>query len=184
MAYMKDETGEEHWDDIFINSLALGTGVNAPSLVLFPPVTRMKIYSFTGTGSQVNELFGVVELLHSYKEGTDLHPHIHWTPLTATSGNVKWQLEWSTAANNALFPAGQISSGVSSVTPGQYNHIFTNLEPLISGTGLKIGSQLMLRIFRDPADSDDTFTGGAGLLSFGIHFQMDTFGSNLEYSKT
>jgi len=39
------------------------------------------------------ELLFVVQAPFSYKEGTDVSPHIHWMPMTAGAGDVVWGLE-------------------------------------------------------------------------------------------
>jgi hypothetical protein len=182
MSYQKNEVGEEIWNDIILPAAGLGIGAAAPALVDFDPITGMKVYSFSGTNSTPDELFGIFEIPHDYEEGTDLSVHVHWAAENDTVADVKWQCSYSLADNLALFPAGQLITKVVS-TIGKDKHLITGLDPDISGVGLKIGAIVCCRLFRDATDPADTYTGGARLLSFGVHYQSDTLGSSKIISK-
>jgi hypothetical protein len=42
---------------------------------------------------------------------------------------------------------------------------------------------MVMRIYRTPTDAQDTYTSDAGLLTLGIHYQKDSFGSRQEFIK-
>ncbi len=176
MAYIPNSTGEDQWDDIITPGFALGTGSATPALVSFPAVTGLRIYGFSGTNSTPDELFAFFEIPHGYQEGTELHPHVHWTPNDNNVANVKWQMSYSISTVNGTFGAQATLSGISA-TSGVGAHLLTSLDPEIPGLGIKIGSIIACRLFRDATDPDDTYTGLANLLSFGLHYKVDTLGS-------
>lgn len=176
MAYLPNSTGEDQWDDIITPGFALGTGQASPALISLPFVTGLRCYGFSGTNNTPDELFAFFELPHGYKEGSDLHVHVHWTPETADIADVKWQCSYSVAPVNGSFGVEELITGTES-TAGLNSHILTALSPVIDGTNLKIGSIIACRLFRNAQDSADTYTGHAVLLSFGIHYQADTLGS-------
>ncbi len=181
MAYIPNSVGEAQWNDIILPTQALGTGAAAPALVAFDPIPGMKVYEFAG-GSTTDELFGIFEMPHDYKEGTDLLVHVHWAAENNTVANVKWQCTWAVADPNAVFSAAQTMSAVVA-TSGKDKHVITGMDPDIPGTGLKIGAVVCCRLFRDPTDPQDTYTGGARLLSFGVHYLCDTLGSTQVFTK-
>lgn len=176
MAYIPNSVGEEQWDDIITPGFGLGTGPAAPALVDFPAVTGLRIYGFSGTNTTPDELFAFFEIPHGYKEGTDLYPHVHWTPNDDNVANVKWQMSYSIANRDQIFGTETTLSGVDA-TAGASGHLLTSLEPVIPGIDLKIGAIIACRLFRDATDPDDTYTGLANLLSFGLHYKVDTLGS-------
>lgn len=182
MSHVAESVGEENWNDIITPGFALGVGASEPVLDDFTPVPGMQLYSFSGIGVVADELFTVIELPHNYKEGTDLRPHIHWTPDTAVIANVKWQMSYSMADVDGLFPAAT-TLAVVQATSGVNVHKAAEFDPVIPGVGLKIGAQIAIRIFRAADDPQDTYTGSAKLLSFGIHYQTDTLGSRNVFTK-
>lgn len=176
MAYIPNSTGEDQWDDIITPGFALGTGNAAPALVSFAPVPNMRIYGFSGSNTTPDELFAFFELPHGYKEGSDLLPHVHWIPNDNNVANVKWQIAYAIAPVDGKFTVTGTSTGTEA-TVDNTTHLLTSLAPVIPGLNLKIGSVIACRLFRDATDPDDTYTGLANLLSFGIHYQVDTLGS-------
>lgn len=182
MSHMRDSVGESQWNDIPIATFALGTAAAAPALIDFTPITNMRLYGFSGSNPTPDELFGVAEILHGYKEGSDIRPHIHWAPASANGGTVKWQMSYSIASPNAQFPAGQLLSAVDSAL-GLNTHHAVEFSSVIPGANLKIGAQICFRLFRDPTDPDDNYPDPALLLSVGFHYDQDTLGSADVFNK-
>lgn len=176
MGFLPNAVDEEQWDDIITPGFALGTGAATPALVALPLVTNLKCYAFSAANNAADELFAFFEMPHGYKEGTDLHVHVHWTPETADIANVKWQLGFSVAQVNGSFGAEALLTGVEA-TAGLKSHILTSLTPVINGADLKIGSIIAARLFREASDPLDTYAAYAFLLSLGIHYQVDSLGS-------
>jgi hypothetical protein len=169
------------FNDINISGNSLGVGPVAPGTVALVG-SGILTYAFIGTGVQVDELHGSVEILHDYEEGSEIVPHVHWMPTTNDAGNVKWQMEYiwfnrgATAGASATISTVAAAGGTAWV-----GHISS--FPGISGVGMEMGSRFSFRIFRDPADGSDTYEHPVALLDIGIHYEVDTIGSRTVGSK-
>lgn len=141
------------------------------------------------------ELFFVAQIPHSYKLGTDLCVHIHWTPAVSGSANefVVWGLEYvwidideATAANTTIIAsdassaANATTSGDSTLTAGK--HYVTNIAD-ITGTGYGISSVLACRVFRNSSADNDDLAQIAIAFEIDFHYQIDTLGSRAELTK-
>lgn len=170
------------WDDINVSSLALGTGASAPTIVNIASST-IRSYAFNGSTSVIDELHGSLELLHNYEEGTNIIPHVHWMPRTNDSGNIKWQLEYIWINNNGV-PMSS-STTISVVVPSGGVAWIPKITPFdeIVGSGKIIGSRFVFRIFRNPMDSEDTYSNDAVFTDFGVHYQVNSLGSRQPYIK-
>jgi hypothetical protein len=127
------------------------------------------------------------ELLHDWKEGTDLQVHIHWATgglNDATVRGVKWEIEYTvcnpleSGVAPTVFPATATQSLEFSIPAAQPDrtHRVGTIYTIPGGT-LKIGAQLLMRLKRiasvtNPAPVADPF-----VISFGVHFEADTCGS-------
>lgn len=163
------------WDDINVSGLGLGTRASAPSIVTVAS-TNIRAYAFNGNTATVDELHGSLEILHGYKEGSDISAHIHWMPATNTGGDVKWQLEYVWALNDSTISTSTTISATVAAGTTAWKPLIAEF-PLITGTGKTIGSRFGFRLFRDPNDAADTYTGNAVLFDFGVHYERDTLGS-------
>lgn len=164
------------WNDINVG-IGFALGSSAPSLGIL--TGAIKVYNFDGSGP-TNEAFACLELLHDYKEGTDIYPHLHWAPTTAAAGDVKWQLEYNVVSHGDAISGSTTISVTQAASGIKLNN--AEFAPAISGTGRKIGDQIMFRLFRNPADAADTYEAPAGLISFGVHYQVDDIGSTNRFS--
>ena len=168
------------WDDLRISLNTRYSGNTVPGLTGFAGSSSLLAYYFTG-GTQMQEIFFEVQMPHSWKEGTTIYPHVHWSPGDATSGNVVWRLEYTWANYEGTYP----SSTTISTTQAAAGTAWTSqIAPFsgMDGSGKKISSMLYCRLFRDPNGSD-TYSGNAFLLGFDVHFEINSFGSRLEYIK-
>jgi hypothetical protein len=130
---------------------------------------------------------GTAQLPHAYKEGTDLHPHVHWSPLTANTGAASLRLDYTIAAIGGVFDAGHTLYNVSDscVGGGVANaHLLCDL-PDISGAGIIVSAVVHYKICRDGAGAGgtDSLTGTLALNSFDFHIQVDSVGSTSEFAK-
>lgn len=175
------------WDDLRV-PLTFGTSsLLATNWEAFMGTTFLDCFKASGTDA----LYFVVQLPHSWKEGTTIYPHIHWIPQAngaASANGVVWELEYTWANNGETFPtttklaASTISPALSGNLVAK-THYITPLGAGITATGKKISSMLVCRIARLGDDGSDTFTGTSGVLEIDFHYQLDTFGSREEYVK-
>lgn len=128
-----------------------------------------------------------VQMPHAWKEGSRIYPHVHWVTETNAGINVSWALEYTWSNPGEVFPTtSTITGNVPGVGSG--NAYVHNITPLgtdgISGKdGLNnnhtLSSMLVCRLYRD----SDSYSGEAGLLEIDFHYQVDSDGSNQEYTK-
>lgn len=163
----KTELDEARWD-IFIGNLALLWFEN---------------------GKEDDAVF-TVQMPHGWKEGTAIKPHVHWTTgrggdTTAPGNNrVEWNLEYTWATVGEVFNNTSTNTGSVVEAPNDGSilvkeHVITPLGA-ISGNGKTLSSMLVCRLYRSGTDS---FGGDAGLLEIDFHYQVDSDGSNQEYTK-
>lgn len=170
------------WEDMRVVPTAFDfAGVSDPTLVNWQPGgagTTFKLWEFATN----DEAFFSVQLPHTYKEGTDLKAHIHWTPgargVTENANTVAWKMDYTWANIDAAFPSSSNIDLTDTCSGADDQHEMTaDADP--TGAGKKISSMLVCRIYRD---TGDTWTGtGTGnlplLLEVDFHFLLDTIGS-------
>lgn len=131
------------------------------------------------------------ELIHAYKEGSDLtcHLHIASNGLELVSKYAKYEVEYS-VSNGGLaspysdsFPASTIISAeieIPASTPDRAHAI----APIgtITGTGFKIGAYIVGR-FRRIASAGTAPAADPFCITLGFHAEHDTTGSRQLYIK-
>lgn len=172
---IKGNSWEIWWDDIRIGVGALkfgGVGTD-PAYATFMGTLNVKCFAVG------EELQFETQLPHSYKEGSTLTCHAHWTPLARgneeISNTVAWMVEYTAAADGATFPAIATLNLTDYVTGSDNLHERTP-EVSFSGYGLGISSMIVGKIYR-AADTWASTSALPGLLEMDFHFQMDTPGS-------
>jgi hypothetical protein len=137
--------------------------------------------------SYQEELYFVLQMPHSWKEGTDIYPHIHWVVKSNVGDtNVSWGLEYTWSNAGEVFGNSTIITGFTrAVGSGlAYQHNITSLGVLSpSSTSDKISSFLVCRVFRDASSGNDDYSSDAGLLEIDFHYQIDSDGSRELYAK-
>ncbi|MEI6884878.1 MAG: hypothetical protein WCO02_10345 [Bacteroidota bacterium] len=162
------------WEDIRVAIALRGSGGNSPTFSSLEG--GLYAYKFSGTGSQVNEIFFEIQMPHSWAEGTTIYPHVHWVSNGYnTTDAVTWGLEydWENIGGSFGGTTTTITSDVLST--GYKVQNINNIGAGIVGTGKNISSMMLCRLYRsgntDP-NNDDCF-----LLAFDIHYQINTIGS-------
>lgn len=168
-------------DDINMTLVPPAGGGAAPAIIAFNGDARLDCYAFSGTGPTPDEIHSSLEVLHGYKEGSDITMHLHWFPINTTVANVKWQLRY-TWFNPGSVPGAATTVTVVSATSGvawqEQVSAFT-----ISGAGKLMGSRFVYTLFRDAVDAQDTYAFNAAVTDMGIHYEKDTIGSRTTLTK-
>jgi hypothetical protein len=175
------------WDDMRIAGSSIRSGVTAPTLGTFGPSGSLRVWRFESGKHQECEF--EIQMPHNWKEGSRIYPHVHWTPVSATAGNVVWELEYSWANIGGTFGApGNMANTAQAAGGTAWVH---KLAPLleggndyIDGTGKTISSMLVMRLHRNAGSGGDTLAADVALLEFDIHYEIDSFGSDLPTQKT
>jgi hypothetical protein len=168
----------------------LAPGLNLPRSAGSAPAIKpfrgnLNALAFAGnTGTE--ETWCSIHILHDYKPGTKIYPHVHWSHDTASpSGDVKWQIEYSVAKGHSggVFPAATTISLIQTAE-AQYTHqiIETSDGDAIDATNLEPDTVILFRLFRDANDGADTFENDAFMLYLDIHLESDRILTNEKVS--
>lgn len=180
-----------NWDD-FVVSPAVGknSGGAVPGWSAF--VDNIFAHKFEDTKTQ--SLDFSIQLPHSYKPGSTLYPHIHWSPMTAAgTTRVLWQITYQWVNYGAAYN-GTTSTNITGYTLAnegsparslvQYESCITPIGAGITGTGMNISSILMCKLTRLGSNTvEDNYTGDAAILSIDFHYEVDSFGSKTQFAK-
>ncbi len=179
------------WDDIRIVPGAFQfAGVSDPTLESWQPGgagATFKVYKF----KKDDEVFFTCQVPHNYLEGSDLLPHLHWTP--GDRGNeengatVGWKIDVSWANRGVVFPASETISLSDACTGTDDLHEKT-ASGNMSGTNKTISGVIQGRLYRSDTGADDTWAGAIAaqspiILEIDFHYEIDGLGSDLERTK-
>jgi len=130
------------------------------------------------------EVYFVMELPHTYKEGTGLEAHVHFVYSDNSVGEkVKWGLEYAWTNLDDAFPGSSTIYALTEPSNNDAGYHRVASFPTIDGSGKKICSILVGRLFRNSSHADDTYTENIYLLAIDAHYRIDSFGSSQEFVK-
>ena len=135
------------------------------------------VFTYLFANNLEEELYFTAQLPHSYWEGTDIYPHVHFIPTTSATGTVLWGLEYTWTNGNAIFPTTNIIEATGTVGASDTLRMLMADFPTITGTGKLISSMLICRIFRNGTSGSDTYEADVGLLEIDFHYQLQGNGS-------
>jgi hypothetical protein len=179
------------WEDLQTNSGAFQfLGSSDPTISNWQPGGAgriFKVYKF-----QINNEVGFsCQLKHTWKEGSQIFPHIHWTPGdrgVAESGNaVGWKLDYSWSNIDGVFPSST-TVDLSDLCDGTNDKHQYHTGAGITVANKKISSMIQCVLYRTKTNGDDTWAGitaaqSPALLEFDFHTQISTMGSREELTK-
>ena len=173
------------WEDLQVATQSMNRGPNTTP----PSYVKLKdngaftgVYTWAFNELKEEELFFQVQMPHSWKEGSDIYPHVHFTTPTQTATDIAWGLEYIWTNFYDVMAANTSLIGAKVNTPIAYTHSKLNL-PTISGTGKKLSSILCCRLFRDASEETNGYFGQVFLLGFDFHILIDSIGSVSAVSK-
>lgn len=181
----------EYWDDVrFPLSSASGATVKPPSLKQFrrdagATTDGIYLYAFENEAVAGNEeeLFGTIQMPHSWKMGSAIEPHLHFS-VTASSGTgndtVVFGLEYSCGAIAGTFPTTTIVKSTTTVT-APFGHAYADFPMISVPSGLS--SICGFRIYRNSSSVQDNFTGDVYALEVDFHVLRNSLGSRQELIK-
>lgn len=178
-------TQTPRWDDLRFPA----NGID-PAGLTNPATRSADLTKFPGSlefaGNALNVIAGVAQMPHQWRNGSEIHPHIHWTVDTASAAAVDWEFYYRMVGNvgdtaggwNGPFN-GTIQVGSTSI-PG--SHILSSFDA-IDMTGYQDSCMLVWYIRR--LGNTDANNNVAYLLEFDIHYQTDIAGGSIsEYPST
>lgn len=143
------------------------------------------LYMDIGNGTWMNcfsdisnkSAFIDLHINHDYKIGSKVYPHIHWIPLSTSTGTVKWDVEYIIAKGHqqseiltgaltkvSLTQNGKGLIGEHFIAEFNDSQAFTVPEP---------DTIVRMKITRDAESSIDTFYGLVAAFIVDIHYESD-----------
>lgn len=174
---------QTYWDDLRTPATAVRlSGIKPPVLTEYKGGLVLEFEDKNAPNEQ--QIFFIIQMPHSWKEGTDILPHMHWVPAANTGGldrTVSWRLSYSWANENTEdFPAATTIDVTANINNQLDQHIHTDFTP-ISGAGKFLSSMLICSLTR--LSDTDTFIGSAYFLEVDFHYEINSPGSETEFVK-
>lgn len=134
-------------------------------------------------GSQMNEMFGNVELPHDIYISGDavLRPHIHRMWSTTETATWIWYLDYTIRKVWETYTTSPVKISITTDITARVANI-SEFGPDISLSWLALWDTISFRIYRIPT-GNDTYGGLMCLSQIGFHYQRNTVGSRQEYIK-
>lgn len=168
---------KEYWTDL--DRGALNLNLQGPAS---PPALNRTKLTLDFDDSSTETVYTIYQLPHSYKEGSNVRFHAHWSPETTDTGNVLWEAHYRWIP--VLGAMGSFSTTTLAATAnGTVDEMQVDTIVELDGTGKGISSMIQMRLQRLGGDASDTFSGNAQLVSMDIHYQEDSPGSEAEFAK-
>ena len=166
----------EGWEDLKFPA----AGINPPGQVSDPDrdiTDGTWLYDKAAT----EVIMGQVQMPHSWKAGSNLHAHVHWSPTTAGTGDVLWRLYYSIATIGSVFPAFS-TLDVVAAAGGDDMHQLDEWAP-IGMVGHRVSCMIKWKLARIGGDALDDYDADAKLLELDFHYRINSIGSGTEYPK-
>ena len=172
------------WDDLRFPA----QGINPPGAVSDPDLEATSgLWLFAAAGTEI--LMGVAQLPHAWREGSAIRPHIHWQKTTSAAGNVLWRLEYEVVNNGEVaamdFGTAVSTTSVADGTPdtNTANKVLISSLGTVDMLGYRVSCLMFWKLSRIGGDAADTYGADARLIEFDIHYELDSLGSEAEYTK-
>ena len=183
--------GDTVWDDLRVPALATRVpAVSGPDFAQFhsnATGTSTGVFAYWFDAGSEEQVYFVAQMSHAWA-GTPIKPHVHWSPAANCTGTVSWGLEYTWVGITGTFPGTQLlyanATHRNEDNLFRYTHYLTSF-PDITGSSMGLSSMLVCRLFRDAAGVGlaDSCPQDAGLHEIDFHFEIDTIGSDEEYTK-
>lgn len=162
-----------YWNDVSSSIIDVATTAQAPTW----DSTYMTYYFHDDVLALQDYVFVEIQLPHSYKQGSDLYCHIHWSPSSTNTGDANFSLSytWTNLGDTQSATPTVISAKQSGSGTAHQQELMS--FPVISGAGKNISSVLKAKLMRESASTSDTFTGDAYVSFFDCHYLIDSVGS-------
>lgn len=131
-----------------------------------------------------------VQLNHDKDLSASIYPHLHWHQASSNVPNWLLQYRWQVqgAAKTTAWTSAAYASHATTYSSGTINQI-TKWAAIAPPTGAGLSDIVQFRLLRDCANASglfsgiDPLTGNASAVMFDVHFQINSLGSDSEYTK-
>ena len=185
-----DDTTQYHlsWDDL----KSPATTINPPGAASDPDrETTTGLLLFGAASTEL--VYLLLQMPHAWKEGSAISPHVHWTKTTSAAGDVAWNLKYQILPIGKVGPGSWTDAGIASSpvagTPDNdtaWEHLLTSWTDIDMNDGVSdysLSTCILFEVSRVGGNAADTYGADARLLEFDVHYQIDSLGSEEEFSK-
>ena len=155
------------WRDATAAFHTRATGGQVPS---FTPYNGTTVYQYQFAVATLQEIFIEFHIPHDYVPGTEVFIHTHWSQTTVDAGGiagvpgqVKWNYDalYSKGHQQQSFPATVTTvSALQTASSTVRQHMIAEVQltsgGAIGGNTLEVDGVILVRMWRDPADLQDT----------------------------
>lgn len=166
------------WEDMHFSLTSSKLGANAK-----PDVDYTNVGLLFPQNSTAEIVYFVGQMPHQWKAGSLIYPHIHWQQMNTNV--VVWKLSYKLLELGAAVPTNfttiATTTNVFPYVSGNLNQI--SAFPPITMTGHTISTVLLMKLYREDNVDAGAGTGDALAFQYDIHYEIDSQGSNSEYTK-
>ena len=140
--------------------------------------------------NEMREAFAEFHIPHTWRPGTMMYPHVHFTILSAGAGTVRWGFEYifaRTQRSDAFtqYPATSTTLYLEQVIPANSERTHFVVEAAqgqgIPGTDLEVDGMILARVFRDGAHANDTFESDVFGITVDLHTEIDRYSTPFRF---
>ncbi len=165
---------EVYFQDLRIPATAVRlSGVKPPLLTQYKGGLVLEFEDKAAPNEQL--VYFDLQIPDGWKEGTEIHVHIHWVPETNATGAVGWRLTTSWANVGDDFPAESTADRTVTINNQADNHIRSALVTLVDTS--KLSSSMVLGSLMRLSDTD-TYADSAYLVEIDFHMEIDKPGDD------
>jgi hypothetical protein len=159
------------WKDLTSNPAWNASGSYAqPPMVVFSGNILLPAFS-AGT---MQEMAFSFTLNNDINVGSNMYPHIEWSPDDTDTGDVRWGMEYTIAEQGSVFAESVTVYLLQAANGAIKESISAEFAALVAPLPDTI---IQGRIFRDAANIEDTYTGNAVLHAVNLHYLASALGT-------
>jgi hypothetical protein len=166
------------WDDLVMPLTSSRRGANN-----LPDFDETNVGYLFPRNDATEILYIIMQMPHRWKLGSKIFPHVHWAQGNTANAVFNIDYKWINLAGSttAGFTTYAISTPMEVLASGTTIHqLSTNTAGITPSDGInKISSIFLIKLYRN----DDVYPGDVLTYQFDIHYEIDSLGSNTEFSK-
>lgn len=139
------------------------------------------VLEFSAAADEI--IYFTITVPAKYLEGGDLDFHAHSVYPDANAGDVRWNLTYSWANTDAVFPAETTVNTDIAASGVADRHVSESVATAISGTGKEFESVILCSLEREGTHANDDYGSSVYLVSMHFCMPVDTLGSRTKTSK-